>query len=119
MYSILRDVGNDVIGVRVSGTLSSQDYQEFAPWAKAAAARPGKRRVFVDMRGFTGWDSLEAAIADLRLDAAVHRELDRVAIVGDRRWHELMTRLSAPFTPAAIRYFESEAYDDALRWVSA
>lgn len=119
MYSILQDLGDDVIGVRVSGTLTASDYERLAPWAKVEAARPGKRRVLVDTRGFTGWDSLEAGIADLRLDAAVHRQLDRVAIVGDRRWHELMTRLSDPFTPADVRYFDAEAFDDALRWVRA
>ena len=117
MYSILQDVGDTVIGVRVSGTLTAEDYDRLEPWAKAKVAGPGLGRVFLDMRGFTGWDSLEAAIADLRLDAAVHRKLERVAIVGDRRWHELMTRLSGPFTPADVRYFDPEAYEDALRWV--
>ena len=44
-------------------------------------------------------------------------KVDRIALVGDKRWEEWMAKVCKPFTTAQLRYFDSAQIDAAWAWL--
>ena len=105
-----------VIEAAVSGTLTEEDYREFIPRFESLVARNGKVRLLFEMSQFHGWE-VKAAWEDLKLDLKHYGEVERVAMVGEKKWQKWMTQFSKPFTGAEVRYFDSSESEKALAWV--
>ncbi len=117
MYEVLGGSEGNVIGVRVSGKLKKEDYERLEPWLEKEVERHGKLRVLVLMEDFSGWDSLEAAWEDLKIDVRFNKYIERVALVGDAVWQKWMTKLSNPLAHAELRYFDMSHLEDAWAWI--
>jgi hypothetical protein len=100
----------------VSGTLTSADYELLAPQFERLIAQHGKIRMLFDMTDFHGWNA-GAAWDDLKLDIKHHADIERIAVVGDKKWQHVIATLSKPFTKAAIRYFDHNDAAAARAWL--
>lgn len=94
--------------VVASGRLSEEDYRGLVPRLHEAIERHGGLRLLILLRDFEGW-APKALIEDLPFDLRHRKDFERVAIVGDRRWEEIGTRIAAPFFSGSMRFFEDEA----------
>ncbi len=56
----------------------------------------GRIRVLMDLQDFHGWD-FGAAWADFTFGLKHLGQLERCAVVGDKRWEEWLTDLGKPF----------------------
>lgn len=104
-----------VIVIRASGTLSAADYAEFAPQIEDSVQEYGKIRIVFVMTDFHGWE-LSAVWEDIKFEATHYRNIERLALVGDRAWERGMAAFCMPFTTADIRYFDITDEADALTW---
>jgi len=108
---------DDVLWVKVNGTLTRQEYADLVPNWEQMIARYGKLRLLFEMEpGFTGWRP-GAAWDDFRFSVTHRNEVERVAIVGDKKWEEWVAKLGALLVNARFRYFQPADLDDALRWL--
>jgi hypothetical protein len=55
---------------------------------------------------------------DLKFDFKHFNDIERLAIVGESKWHEGMAWFCKPFTTAKVRYFGVDEAVDAREWVS-
>ena len=117
MYEVLPETHHDLVALRLSGTLDADDYHAFTPLIESAIERHGKVRLFWEMRDFSGW-SPGGAGTDLGFDVRHASDFKRIAIVGEKAWHEWMTKLMKPFTSAEVKYFEIPEREQALAWVA-
>lgn len=104
-----------VIVIRASGALSVADYAEFAPQIEDSVQEYGKIRIVFVMTDFHGWE-LSAVWEDIKFDAKHYRNIERLALVGDRAWERGMAAFCLPFTTADIRYFDIADEADAATW---
>ncbi|MEX2671218.1 MAG: STAS/SEC14 domain-containing protein [Phycisphaeraceae bacterium] len=104
------------ITVHVTGKLSRADYQQFVPQVERAVAEHGKIRILVVMDDFAGWD-MGALWEDIKFDAKHFSDVERIAMVGEKRWQEGMAHFCKPFTKAEIRYFERGQLPEAHLWL--
>jgi hypothetical protein len=44
-------------------------------------------------------------------------KVDRIALVGDKKWEKWMASVCKPFTMATIKYFDAKDMDAAWAWV--
>jgi hypothetical protein len=105
---------SSLVRVRASGRLTRNDYQAFVPQIEQAIAEHGKLRLLFEMRDFHGWDA-GASWEDIKFGGRHFRDLERVAMVGDKTWEKWMAKLCRPFTTAEVRYFEKT--DVAETWL--
>ena len=105
-----------VLEVRVTAKLVHEDYEQFVPEFDRLIKQHGKIRLLFEMVDFHGWEP-QAAWDDLKLGVKHFSDIDRIAMVGDRRWEEWMARFCQPFTMAKVRYFQSAAIDQARHWL--
>jgi hypothetical protein len=103
------------IGFKLSGKLHDEDYKTFVPTVETLLAE-GKVRLFVQFEDFHGWD-LHAVWDDTKFALKHYGDLERIAMVGDRKWEKWMAQVCKPFTKATVRYFDASQVDDAWAWL--
>jgi SpoIIAA-like len=107
-----------ILEVRVTGKLTKEAYQKFVPAVDAQVKEYGKLRILFVMQDFHGWTA-GAMWEDLKFDLKHWKDIERLAIVGDKKWEKGMAAFCKPFTKASIRYFDVSQLDEAREWLSA
>jgi hypothetical protein len=107
-----------VLRVEVSGKLTRRDYDELIPSWEKIIARQGALRMLFIMKDFEGWEP-GAAWEDLQFDLKYAHRIDRIAMVGEKKWQEWLSKLGSLFVKAEVRYFDAAKLPEAERWVEA
>lgn len=107
-----------VLEVRVTGKLTKESYQKFVPAVDAQIKQHGKLRILFVMQDFHGW-TVGAMWEDLKFDLKHWKDIERLAIVGDKKWEKGMASFCKPFTKATIRYFDAAEVDAAREWLAS
>ena len=105
-----------LLEVHVSGKLRATDYKTFGPVFDRLIEQHGKLRVLFEMSDFHGWES-GALWEDIKLDFRHAAHIERLALIGEKKWQELMTKACRPFTTAEIRYFDKTDSGQAHSWI--
>jgi hypothetical protein len=106
------------VDIHISGQLAKEDYEKFVPEFEELMREQGKLRVLIDMTGFHGWAS-GALWHDAKFDLRHCSEIERLAVVGDKKWMQIMTSFCKPFTKAATQYFPDGDTTTARTWLNA
>jgi hypothetical protein len=107
-----------VLDVHISGKLRRDDYKHFVPEVERLIERQGKIRMLLEMEDFHGWDA-GGLWQDIKFDLKHFTDVERVAMVGEKRWQKGMSHFCRSFTTAKIRYFDRSAIDEAREWAEA
>jgi hypothetical protein len=70
--------------------------------------------LLVDMRGFKGWEML-AAWDDMKFGLKPHNDFSKMAIVGDKKWEALSTKMMSHLMSGKSKFFKSR--EKALAWL--
>jgi hypothetical protein len=109
--------GGKVLAVHVSGKLAAADYEQFVPEFERLVLQHSKLRVLFDMTDFHGWTA-GALWADTKFALHHFADIERLAMIGDRKWQHGMAMFCKPFTKATIRYFEHADAAAARTWLN-
>jgi stage II sporulation SpoAA-like protein len=107
-----------VLDIHVSGKLVKDDYKHLVPEVERLIEQHGKIRVLLEMKDFHGWDA-GGLWEDIKFDLKHFSDVERVAMVGEKKWQKGMSRFCRPFTTAKVRYFDQAARDEAREWAEA
>lgn len=105
-----------ILIVPVTGKLEKEDYQRFVPEVERLIKQHGKIRVLLETHDFHGWHA-GALWEDIKFDLKHFRDIERVAVVGEKKWEKGMTTFCKPFTTAEVRFFEHGQTDEARAWL--
>jgi SpoIIAA-like len=116
MIEQLKSDSPKLLGFKMSGKLHDADYQQFVPVVEAAMAAHGKIRLLAQFTDFHGWD-LHALWDDIKFSTKHCLDIERIALVGEKRWEKWMAAVCKPFTMAKIRYFDVGDLAAAWAWL--
>lgn len=116
MIEQLNSGSEQILGFKMSGKLHDEDYKTFVPAVDAAAAKHGKVRILAQFHDFHGWD-MKALWDDIKFATTHCTKIDRIALVGEKKWEEWMAKVCKPFTMAKIQYYDASQLDDAWKWL--
>ena len=102
--------------VHVSGKLAKADYKQFVPEFERLVRQHGPLRVLFDMTGFHGWEA-GALWEDIKFDMNHFADIQRLAMVGEKKWEHGIATFCMPFTKATIRYFDHADAAEARTWL--
>lgn len=108
--------GGKLLVVHVGGKLVKEDYEHFVPEFERLARLHGKLRLLFDMTGFHGWEA-SAAWEDFKFGVEHFSDIERLAMVGEKRWQQGMATFCKPFTAATVRYFDHAEAVQAREWL--
>src|SRR5208282_2824693 len=87
---------------------------------RVRATRPAAREVARSIRHgqFPRLGSRRAVGEDIKFDMKHFADIERLAMVGDKKWQQGMAAFCKPFTKATIRYLDHAEADEARKWLS-
>ncbi len=106
-----------LVKIVAAGKLTRNSYDTFTPELDRLIEAHGKIRMMFEMVEFEGW-TLGAAWEDLKFGCKHFNHIERIAIVGDRKWEKAMASVCKPFTRAKVRYFDVEELVVAREWIA-
>ena len=105
-----------MVEVQVTGKLSKEDYEYFVPRTEKLMQN-GKVRILFSMHEFSGWE-MGALWKDITFDIKHFKDIDRLAMVGDKKWEHGMAMFCKPFTTAKLQYFDQNEIEQARTWLA-
>ncbi len=108
--------GGKILVIQVSGKLARVDYEHFVPEVERLIGQHGTLRILLVMTDFHGWE-LGALWADIKFDIKHFADIERLAMVGEKKWEHGMATFCKPFTKAKIRYFDHADAAKARKWL--
>jgi SpoIIAA-like len=115
MHQLTRNEGN-LVTVRVSGKLTQSDYEQLIPgWERLLKAEGSMRMLFI-MEDFHGWEP-GAAWDDFRFSTGHAQKVERIAMVGEKKWQKWLAKIGGVFMPERVHYFDLADLAEAERWV--
>jgi hypothetical protein len=94
MFEILPESTDCNIGIKVSGKLTSEDYDVLLPKLDEAIGVHGKINLLMVLK------------------------VEKAAFVGDKKWQGWMVKILDPFTRhTKERFFEVDQLEDAWSWI--
>ncbi len=121
MIERLEDMPAGTIGLRASGKLSREDYQQVLEPALREGVESGEMRLVFEMPGFDGLEPgamIEDVETGLRAWVREHSAWKRFAFVTDVEWLAKSMRAFAWLAPGEVRVFSLGELDAAREWVS-
>jgi hypothetical protein len=117
---ILPDTDSTTLYLRVSGTITAEDYIEyFDKPLKAIADTNGWYNLYVfHDENFKGWTP-EAADLSFRCISEYSPKARRLAYVNAPDARMLMMRILSPLMHAEVKYFEIDEQEEAIAWMKA
>jgi hypothetical protein len=106
-----------VVGIKISGKLTDDDYKSFTPEMETIIAKEGKLRLLCVVEDFHGWTP-KAMWDDLKFDIKHHSACERLAVVGTKAGDEWMAKFSKPFIHGDVKYFDHANLHDAWEWIN-
>lgn len=105
-----------LLEVTASGKLTAEDYGHFEPAVVELIGKSGKIKVLFQMHDFHGWE-LGAVWEDIKFATKHCRDVEKIAMVGEKTWEKWMAVICKPFTMSKVRYFDSGESAAARQWL--
>lgn len=116
MLTMKKLAKENIVSVEVSGVVTADDYEAILPQLEEWLKEEENLGFFILLKDVTGI-SPGAVWEDLKFDVKYGGKYGRTAMVGDKQWHEWMTKFSKVFFPMEIRYFDVGQADEAWKWL--
>jgi hypothetical protein len=110
------DAHGRLLRIRVTGRLTKTDYAMFLPVVERLIRQHGKIRILLETHDFHGWTA-GALWEDVKFDLKHFNDIERLAIVGEKKWEHGMAVFCKPFTTATVRYFDQSKLLEADAWI--
>ncbi len=118
MIEKMSESSGSVIGYRVSGHVTKEDYAVLTPEVQALVDKEGSIRLLLDLENFK-WEEVSAWGADLKFGQAYRHKIAKLAIVGDKKWQHLIANLADPFYAHESKFFHTDDRAAAWDWLRA
>jgi hypothetical protein len=117
MSASIETAFDGLLTIRVSGKLTQPDWAELQKQAGNFINQQKRIRILVIAENFEGWQR-GGDWGDLAFQAKYDKQIERMAIVGEKKWEDLSLLFTAQgFRPFPIEYFQPAELRRALTWL--
>ncbi|WP_421715368.1 STAS/SEC14 domain-containing protein [Arcobacter arenosus] len=102
--------------LKAIGKLSHEDYEKINPMIDNAllGIKEAKIKALIDATQLEGWE-LRAAWDDFKLGLKHGSEFEKIAIYGNEKWQEYISKIASWFISGEVKFFENE--EEAIKWL--
>ena len=118
MYELMLEKEENIVGLKAKGKLVDADYKDIVPKIDAKIEEVGNIRIMFDMTELEGW-SCKAMLDDAEFGISHRKQMDKIAVIGDKKWEEDSILLCRPFFAGEVKFFYPEDKEAAWEWLKA
>ena len=108
-----------ILVLNPEGPLEAADFVTLTGVVDAYLKRQVKlRSVLIHASEFPGWKDFGAFLAHLKFVRGHHQRIEKVAVVADGAFAEVMPKIVSHFTHAEVQHFDAARMDAALIWLN-
>ncbi len=102
--------------LKAVGKLTHEDYEKINPMIDNAlvGVTDAKIKALIDITQLEGWE-LRAVWDDFKLGLKHGSEFEQIAIYGNEKWQEYISKIASWFISGEVKFFENE--EDAITWL--
>jgi|APTNR8051073442_1049403.scaffolds.fasta_scaffold06618_2 hypothetical protein len=116
MIELLPETQGNVIAVRMSGTVTETDMDDYFGKAEEIFLQERVEHLLLDWSRLDGWAPGARSVGTWF--GMHHRSLvGRVAVVADDQWADETLRIADIFQAATVQRFSASARDQAFKWI--
>jgi hypothetical protein len=116
MLEKLSESSGPVVGYKVDGKVKAEDYQQLNSEVQALVDQYDEIYILLDLQEFAG-EEAKAWLPDMKFGHRFHDKINKMAIVGDKRWEKWLAALADPFYAKDAELFHSDEVDKAWAWL--
>lgn len=116
MFIKLEESSDNVMGFRVTGFIKRKDYRAIDSEMDRLLEEYENIKLLLQFDNFL-WEFMTAWGKDAGFGMKYGAKIDKLAIVGERKWQEAMAKLSAPIFGKESKFFHAENIDSAWEWL--
>ncbi len=117
MIEKLQQSSDNVLGYKMIGTITKDDYKVMTPEVEALIEQEGSVNLLLDMTECK-WEKVTAWGSDLKFGKHTRKHVHKLAVVGHKKWQKWLTDIADPFYAQNARYFEEAESDQAWSWLN-
>ena len=109
---------DEILVLNPEGPLEAADFTMLTGLVDAYLERNGKLRgVLIHAKSFPGWKDFGALLAHLKFVKAHHRRIEKVAVVADGAFANIVPQVTNHFVHAQVRHFDLVSEGAAWDWL--
>ena len=107
-----------VLVLHPEGPLEAADFTTLASHVDAYLERHGTLRgVLIRAKSFPGWKDFGALLAHLKFVREHHQRIEKIAVVADGAFANIMPNIASHFVHAQVQHFDLTREDAAWDWL--
>ena len=118
MIQKLKGSSGKEIGFKFSGELTDKDYKGFVAEVEAIISEQAQIRLLMIVDYPQDFD-LKAAWDDFVFWIKHIKDIERLAIVGQKEWEKWFGILEKPFIHTKVKYYKRSNIKDAWNWIKS
>jgi hypothetical protein len=105
------------LSLKAIGKLTHEDYEIINPMIDSALEGVSEPivNIYIDGSELEGWE-LRAAWDDFKLGLKHGKDINKIAIYGNKKWQEFTSKIGGWFISGEVKYFEDAS--TALSWLN-
>ena len=123
MLQLLDFTQKNIIATRANDLLGIKDYEKIHPFIHNIIGTGKKVRWYFEMDDCSSSDStgfwedgvIEVNYGNMKFTHS--EDIEKIAIVGAKKWEKWMQSVMKPFTKASVKYFDLTDSDKAKEWI--
>lgn len=116
MFKIITNKDLSILHFEVCNKISSEEIKELVNITEERIKEYKKVKMICVLRHFKGYDSIGSFLEDLKFGLGHLDSFSHIAIVGDNRLDEFLTKLYK-IMKAEVKYFDMEDLEKAVKWI--
>jgi hypothetical protein len=106
----------NIVELTIDGEVSESDFDDTVARLQAAIRRHGTVKILEHVRSFGGMP-LKKFWHDIKFGFRNMKHFTHAAVVGDKKWVALFTKLTRPFVSGEVRHFGEADIEQAREWL--
>ena len=118
MFELIEKIQGDVLALRITAEIDDREKDRLTRIVEKRIEERGNIRILIAAEHYPSFNSAEDLYWDLNFIVQFSKEIDRLAVVGDRPWKTTWVALFGLFSSIDARYFAKEDFQDAWQWLA-
>lgn len=115
MVKVLEETQADLLALRATGKIEVHDVDIINPLLDKMLRDFNNPKIYIELFELD-MPSAEAVWKDIK-NTPKYNQFEKCAVVGSKKWLEIMTNLASPIMRTEVKYFSFDEKVDAMDWL--